>query len=55
MIEADDVQKKYDNIKEHTMLAASSTNFFPFFTPFGFAMPAGIMPFSAGMSSSFSV
>jgi hypothetical protein len=37
------------------MLAGSSTNFFPFLTPFGFAMPAGMMPFSAGMSSSFSV
>jgi hypothetical protein len=39
----------------HTILTASSTNFFPFFTPFGFAMPAGTIPFSAGISNSFSV
>jgi hypothetical protein len=37
------------------MLAGSSTNFFPFFTPFGFAIPAGTIPFSAGISNSFSV
>ena len=37
------------------MLAGSSTNFFPFLTPFGFAMPAGMIPLSAGISSSFSV
>lgn len=37
------------------MLTGSSTNFLPFFWPFGFAMPAGIMPFNFGMSSSASV
>lgn len=37
------------------MLAGSSTNVLPFFCPLGFAMPAGMILFSAGMSSSFSV
>lgn len=36
------------------MLAASSTNILPFFSPFGFAIPAGIMPLRRGISSSFS-
>lgn len=37
------------------MLAGSSTKTLPFFWPFGFAMPAGTMEFSLGMSSSASV